>query len=70
MKIRVEMEESEVQDFLDYRKEKKTRVAETNRLHDLAELVLRTVGEHKGDYFITDIDYAAELLETAAAYQE
>lgn len=72
MKIQIiEMDESEMQEFLEYRKEKKNRAATRNRLDEMGQLVLRCIGSRDGEKLeIVDQDYAEELMEMAAMYTE
>lgn len=67
----VEMDETEMQDFLEYRKEKKNRTATKNRLNEMGQMVLRSIGSRDGEKLeIVDQDYAEELMEMAAMYTE
>ena len=71
MKIHVEMTEAEMQDFLQYRKEKGNRQAEKNRLKIMSQSVLFAIEpdpNEKGKFIIADHDHAEDLLEMAGMY--
>ena len=70
MKIHVEMTEEEMNDFLQYRREKAGRTAAKNRLKELAQKVLWTMGSNGEEYVIVDQDHAEDLVEMAAMYTE
>ena len=70
MKIHVEMTEEEMNDFLQYRRERTGRTAAKNRLTELAQKVLWAIGSNNKEYVITDQDHAEDLVEMAAMYAE
>lgn len=71
MKIHVEMTEEEMQDFLQYRREKANRRAVQNRLQELAKKVIWAIGaDVDAGFVIIDQDHAEDLMEMAGMYAE
>lgn len=70
MKICVEMTEAEMNDFLQFRREKAGRTTAVGRLKDFAKNVLMTVGCTDDGFEIVDQDWAENLMEMAAMYAE
>ena len=69
MEIHVIMSEAEMNDFLQYRKEKAGRASNRDRLQDLAKKVLKSITVNEdGLPFVFDDDHAEELLEMAVEY--
>ena len=73
MIIHVEMTEEEMNDFLQYRREKGTRQSMKNSLKIMAQSVLFAIEpdpENKGKFIIADHDHAEDLLEMAGMFAE
>lgn len=71
MKIKIELEEEEMNDFLQYRREKAGRRAVQNRLQELAKKVIWTIGaDVDAGFVIIDQDHAEDLMEMAGMYAE
>lgn len=73
MKATLELEEEELMDFLQYRKEKLTRQAAKNRLKSMSQSVMWAIEpdpQQKGKFMIADHDHAEDLLEMASMFAE
>lgn len=68
MKLYAEMEETVLEDFLQFRKEQKKRNADKKRLQELAQKVLWAIEIVDGSVHIIDPDHAEELIEMANEY--
>ena len=71
MKIKIELEEEEMNDFLQYRREKAGRRSVQNRLQELAEKVILAIGSDvDAGFVIIDQDHAEDMMEMASLYIE